>query len=461
MIAAEQDPNSTLTLEASPNGQVQRTVLPGGVRVITETMLGVRSASIGMWMRVGSRDELDHQAGCSHYLEHLLFKGTKNRDTHQIAMEIDAMGGESNAFTDKENTCFYSRVRDANIPHALDLLLDVVTNSLVAPAEVEEERGVILEEIAMRDDDPGDAVSELFAATILGTSTQRTAPLGRPIIGTNESITGMAAQTIADYYRTHYTPDRLAIAVAGNVEHDQVVAWARQGLQRVGWLEGGRTPGAPRLPNPGVTGEQVVASPGQFRLSARQIEQANVMMGVPGVHRNDERRFALAVADAMLGGGMSSRLFRSIRTTRALAYSVYSYNWQYSDAGIFGCYAGCLPRKTEQVIELMHQELDTVVAQGFTDEEVTRAKGQVQDEIVLGLEDPSSRMMRLGRSEWLSGQWVGIDERLARVANLTAEQVNQTAAQLLRQPRTLAVLGPFPEDSTFAATANPTAAVAS
>lgn len=449
MNAAEQAPDTTVTLEATPTTAVRRTVLPGGARVITETMQGVRTASIGMWVGVGSRDEHAHQAGCSHYLEHLLFKGTARRDTGQIAMELDAMGGESNAFTDKENTCFYARVRDANVSKAMDVLLDLVTASTVAPRQAQEERGVILEEIAMRDDDPGDAVTELFTAAMLGIDQERTAPLGRPIIGTAASITSMEPSTIAQYYRRHYTPDRLVIAVAGNVDHEQVVQYARENLGAVGWLEGGRAPAAPRLATVQTSAMQLMPEPGQFRLAVRPIEQANVMMGVPGMHRNDERRFAMAVVDAMLGGGMSSRLFRTIRTQRALAYSVYTYNAQYSDAGMFGCYAGCLPRKTEEVVALMRAELDAVVADGFTDEEVARAKDQVQDEIVLGLEDPPSRMMRLGRAEWLSAQWSTIESRLQRVAALTTTEINEVAAEVLNQPRTLAVLGPFQEDTTF------------
>ncbi|HMA46671.1 MAG TPA: pitrilysin family protein, partial [Frankiaceae bacterium] len=300
------------------DGTVRRTVLPGGVRVLTQTVPGVRSVSFGIWVGVGSRDETPATAGCSHYLEHLLFKGTRRRDAMTISASIEAVGGELNAFTTKEYTCYYARVLDVDLPLAVDVVCDMVTSSLLAPVDVDAERGVILEEIAMHDDDPGDAVHDLFATAVLGDT-----PLGRPVLGTAASIEGLSRSTIAGYYHRRYTPPVMVVAAAGNLDHERVVELVGRGF-------GGRLPdGAAPAPHRGgrrrpAAGEGVV-------VTRRPTEQANVVLGTTGVTRRDERRFALGLLSAALGEGMSSRLFQEVREKRGLAYSVYSFSCQYAD----------------------------------------------------------------------------------------------------------------------------------
>ena len=304
---------------------VSRTVLPGGLRVVTESLPTVRSAAFGIWAGVGSRDEGPDHAGATHYLEHLLFKGTGRRTALEISAAMDAVGGELNAFTGKEYTCYYARVLDADLPLAIDVLSDMVTSSLLEPKDVDAERGVILEEIAMNDDDPSDTVHEAFAAQLFGDT-----PLGRPILGTVDSINAITRDQIAEHYHAKYTPPDLVVAVAGNVEHAAVVEHVRQAFGHV--LAQDAAPRPPRLPGP-----QTPAPAGTgVRLVPRGIEQANLVLGCAGLSRTDEQRFALGVLNAALGGGMSSRLFQEIREKRGLAYSVYSFASQHSDSRAVG-----------------------------------------------------------------------------------------------------------------------------
>jgi predicted Zn-dependent peptidase len=428
------------TERLSGNGSVQRTVLPGGLRVITESLPAVRSAAFGIWAGVGSRDEDPAHAGATHYLEHLLFKGTSRRSALDISAAMDAVGGELNAFTAKEYTCYYARVLDEDLPLAIDVLSDMVTSSLIEPKEVDAERGVILEEIAMNEDDPSDLVHEAFAAQVFGDT-----PLGRPILGTVESINAISRDRIAEHYRARYTPDRLVVAAAGSLDHDHVVELTRTAFGSV--LAGDVPPAPPRL-----SGALAEAAAGTgVRLVSRPVEQANVVLGCGGLARTDSRRFALGVLNAALGGGMSSRLFQEIREKRGLAYSVYSFSSQHADCGQWGIYAGCLPAKTEEVLAICQDEVAKVVASGLTDEELERGKGQLRGSIVLGLEDPSSRMSRLGKSELVYPNLEPVDQILAEIEAVTPDHVREVAAAVLSQPKALAVVGPFDHDEPFAA----------
>ena len=420
------------------DGNVQRTVLDGGLRVITESLPSVRSAAFGIWAGVGSRDEDPAHAGATHYLEHLLFKGTARRTALDISAAMDAVGGELNAFTAKEYTCYYARVLDEDLPLAIDVLSDMVTGSLLEPKEVDAERGVILEEIAMNEDDPSDLVHEAFAAQLFGDT-----PLGRPILGSVDSINEISRDRIAEHYRARYTPDRLVVAAAGNLEHEAVVELTRAAFEAA--LHGSAEPAAPRL-----TGAQAGSATGTgVRLLSRPVEQANVVLGCAGLARTDERRFALGVLNAALGGGMSSRLFQEIREQRGLAYSVYSFSSQHADCGLWGVYAGCLPAKTEEVLAICQDEIAKVVDGGLTDEELERGKGQLRGSIVLGLEDPSSRMSRLGKSELVYPRLEPVEEILAAIESVTHDEVREVAAAVLSQPKALAVVGPFDDDAAF------------
>jgi predicted Zn-dependent peptidase len=419
---------------------VLRTVLPGGLRVVTESLPAVRSAAFGIWAGVGSRDEDRSHAGATHYLEHLLFKGTGRRTALEISAALDAVGGELNAFTAKEYTCYYARVLDEDLPLAIDVLSDMVTNSLIEAKEVDAERGVILEEIAMNEDDPADLVHEAFSEHVFGDT-----PLGRPILGTVESINSITRDRIAEHYRARYTPDRLVVAAAGGIDHDQVVQLTSAAFGAA--VSGTAEPISPRL---GTTVPGLGSGTG-VRLVSRPVEQANLVLGCAGLARSDDRRFALGVLNAALGGGMSSRLFQEVREKRGLAYSVYSFSSQHADCGQWGIYAGCLPAKTEEVLAICQEEIAKVVQSGLTDEELERGKGQLRGSIVLGLEDPSSRMSRLGKSELVYPRLEPVDEILAQIEAVSHDEVREIANTVLGQPKALAIVGPFDDDEVFAA----------
>jgi predicted Zn-dependent peptidase len=428
-------------LSAGGDSTVARTVLPGGLRVITESLPAVRSVAFGIWAGVGSRDEDLAHAGATHYLEHLLFKGTSRRSALDISAEMDAVGGELNAFTAKEYTCYYARVLDADLPLAIDVLADMVTGSLIEEKEVDAERGVILEEIAMNEDDPSDTVHEAFAAQLFGDS-----PMGRPILGSVDSINSITRLEISEHYAARYKPDNLVVAAAGSLEHEQVVELTRAAFGTV--LSGSAQPLPPRLLAPGTV--EPAAGTG-IRLVSRGIEQANLVLGCAGLSRTDERRFALGVLNAALGGGMSSRLFQEVREKRGLAYSVYSFSSQHADSGIWGVYAGCLPAKADEVLSICRDEIAKVISGGLTDDELDRGKGQLRGSIVLGLEDPSSRMSRLGKSELVYPRLEPVDEILAAIDGVTHDDVRGVAASVLAQPKALAVVGPFDDADAFAA----------
>jgi predicted Zn-dependent peptidase len=436
LAGRDQRVGSTRTLITSGDGAVvRRTVLPGGVRVISEYVPGVRSVAFGVWIGVGSRDETPSLAGASHYLEHLLFKGTRKRDALTIAAALDEVGGELNAFTAKEYTCYYARVLDTDLTVAVDVVCDMVTSSLLAAKEVDNERSVILEEIAMHDDDPGDSVHDSFAAL-----TWPDDALGRPVLGSVASIEAMSRTSINGYYRRRYRSDQLVITAAGNVDHATLVRLVKKALAGVE-VDDSRSPGKPRkgAKAPDFSHGTVVRN--------RPTEQANLVYGVPGLARHDDRRFALGVLNAALGGGMSSRLFQEIREIRGLAYSVYSFASHYTDTGVLGVYAGCHPDRAAQVIDLCREQLALAAAQGLRAEELARGKGQMRGGLVLGLEDTGSRMSRLGKAELVYGDLMTVEEMLALIDAVTLDDARSLAAELLTQPLSLAVIGPYDEGS--------------
>ena len=430
----------TRTLEKGDGGGglVRHTVLPGGLRIVTEAMPTVRSVTVGIWVGVGSRDEAPSLAGASHYLEHLLFKGTRRRDAMTISSAIDAVGGEMNAFTSKEYTCFYARVLDTDLPLAVDMVCDLVTSSVIKAADVESERGVILEEIAMHEDDPTDMVHDQFAQVLFGDG-----PLGRPVLGSVESIETIGRGAIAGYYHRRYRPQDMVVAVAGNVDHALVVRLVKAAFVTAGLAGESAAPAGPRL------GLQRAAGVGGVRVIRRTTEQANVVIGTPGVSRRDDRRFALGVLNAALGGGMSSRLFQEVREKRGLAYSVYSYHAQYADTGLFGIYAGCVPRKVDDVLAICREEVEKVTDHGITAEELERGKGQLRGSLVLGLEDTGSRMSRIGKAELVYGELLSVDNIIDRINKVSLDDVSSVAAEVLAAKPTLAVVGPFDEDRDF------------
>ncbi len=418
----------TRRLDATGGGEITRTVLPGGLRIVSEAMPGVRSVSVGVWVPVGSRDETPALAGTSHFLEHLLFKGTTTRSALDIAIDMDAVGGECNAFTEKEHTCFYATVLDRDLPLAIDVVSDVVLHARVTAQDVDVERSVVLEEIAMRDDDPSDLVFDEFSSALYGDS-----PVGRPILGTVESIAALTRAQVHGYYARRYQPGEMVVSVAGNVAHADVVRLVRRAFGEVAEPSASR---ARRAMTPGRPDRSVA-------VLADDTEQANLVLGMHGMSRHDPQRFALGVLSATLGGGMSSRLFQRIREERGLAYSVYSFSHAYDDTGQFGVYAGCQPGKADEVLTLMRAELDAVAGGGLDAAEIERGKGQMRGSVVLGLEDSGARMSRIGKNELCYGDVLGLDQLLGEIDAVTPADVADVAAEVLARPRCLTVVGPF------------------
>ena len=417
---------------------VRRTVLPSGLRIVTEEVPSVRSAAIGIWANVGSRDETPAVAGASHFLEHLLFKGTTRRTALEISSTIEAVGGEMNAFTSKEYTCFYARVIDTDLPMAIDVISDLITSSIVSALDVDAERKVVLEEIAMRDDDPSDLVHDLYAETYYGDTT-----LGRPILGTIKSIKDMTRSSVFNYYKKKYLPQDLVVAVAGNIKHKRVVAMVEEALSRDNFLN---VKGSPQIrPNTPVKTKPVQS----VGLLTRKTEQAHMFYGMEGVARSDERRFGMGVLASALGGGMSSRLFQEIREKRGLAYSVYAYAQQFAGSGQIGFYAGCNPTKAIEVVEIIREVLADVAENGMSHEEIERAKGAVRGSLVLSQEDSGSRMSRIGKNEIVYGQVMGFDDILKAISRVNPTDVREIASEYLTKSPTLALVGPFKSEAKF------------
>ncbi len=425
---------------ASSDAAVRRTVLPSGITVITETVPTARSVSIGVWVSVGSRDETPSLAGVTHFLEHLLFKGTRTRSAAEISAAIDGVGGELNAFTGKEYTCYHARVLDHDVELAVTLLSDMLVGSTLPAAEVRTERDVILEEIAMNDDDPDETVHDAFVSALFGDI-----PIGRPIVGTSESIGALTRRQVVGYFRRRYRPDRLVVSAAGNVDHRVFVGLIRRGFAAAA--------GSPAVPY-GLrrTGSPPSLARESVRLVTRPTEQATFLLGVPGLSHCDERRFAANILSTVLGGGTSSRLFQEVRERRGLAYSVYSVLTSYADTGYVAVGGGCLPDKLGPVLEVVGRALGSLAADGVTTEELDRAKGQLRGSFVLGLEDTFSQMIRLARGELVYGDLLSIDEVLARIDAVTLDDVAAVGAELLRQPATLAVVGPYTDESELGRT---------
>lgn len=400
-----------------------------GVRLVTESMPHVRSASIGFWVDAGSRDEPDELAGAAHLLEHLLFKGTETRSAQDIANAFDAAGGELNAYSAREHTCFYARVLDTDLAMATDVLCDMFHHGALRPEDLESERRVVLEEIRMAADVPEDWVHDVHSeASWPGHA------LGRAVIGTESSIGSMQRERLIEFYREGYVPDRLVVSAAGSMTHDEVAGLL---LER---LDPGTAPVRRSNASPPVWG-------GPNAVYARKgSEQAHVVWGFEGVGREDPDRYALSVMNALYGGGVSSRLFQEVREKRGLAYSVYSGYHTYLETGLFSVYAGMQPDTARQVLEIAGAEAVQIASGEVGAEEVERAKGQVRGGLVLSMDDPGGRMTRLGRSELVHGEVPTVDELLARIDAVSREDVARVAKRIFAgNGSVLACVGPMQE----------------
>jgi len=417
---------------------IRRSVLPSGLRVVSEHMPGVRSVALGAWVGVGSVDEPASLAGATHYLEHVLFKGTTTRSALDISAEIDSVGGELNAFTGKEFTCYYSRVLDDDLPLAVDVLGDILCNALLTSADIEAERDVIGEELAMATDDPADLVHELFAELMFDVH-----PLARPILGSAESVQSLSRRQIRGWFGRRYQLPSMVVSAAGNVEHDKLVRLVRKAFAPRLVDAPKAPPAPPRRQSTGRNRWEPGIDGARIRLVNRHTEQAHVVLGMSSLTRDDPDRMALSVVNTALGGGMSSRLFNDIREKRGLAYSVFSCTSAFADAGTFAVYAGCLPAKTREVLDRMSAAVREIAADGITGDELIRAKGALRGSLVLGLEDPSSRMTRLGKSELVYPEFRSTDDLLAMIDAVTLDHANAVAARVLSDEQRIAVVGPF------------------
>jgi predicted Zn-dependent peptidase len=404
--------------------------LPCGIRLVTEAMPHVHSACAGFWVGTGSRDESPQQAGISHFLEHLLFKGSPTRSARAIAEQIDAIGGDMNAFTTKEFTAFYVRTLASDVDLGLDILSDIFWDPALRHEEVDSERQVILEEVAMHRDEPADVVQERFAEACFPGH-----PLGREVLGDPEVITNVTVDEIRAFLLRHYRPANVVVAVAGDIDHEKVA----EGIERrFAGVVGGETPAR-------------LAPGGQVRhldVTSRDTEQAQVVVGMRAPDRRSPKRFALSLLNHVLGGGISSRLFQSIREERGLAYSVVSERLAFEDSGALAISVGTSPERVHEVLDLIVEELDLLAAKGVTNDELARAQGFVRADTWLGLEDSGTRMSRIASGLLLMDEVPSVDEQLARIDAVGLDEVTRVAQEILEGERVCAIVGPF-EESDF------------
>lgn len=402
-----------------------KTVLDNGITVVSEHMDSVHSVALGFWVYAGARDEAPRFFGMSHFMEHMLFKGTPTRSALDISTAFDAMGAELNAFTSRECTCFYSRVIDEHLPEAFEILADMVVNASFDQDAIDLEREVVIEEIARNEDSPDEYVYDLFADAMFPTH-----PLGRPVLGNRTTVGGFESADMREYHDTHYTTGNLVVAASGNVSHEQLVELSKRFLS--GMKTGTRQHRA------------FAAEQHRVQLSCLQkdTEQAHVLMGYPAFDTNDPRRFALGILDTALGGGMSSRLFQEIREKRGLVYSVYTTTQLFEDAGVFAAYAGTRPDNVREVLDVMQKEFALAAAKGITQEELDRARELICGNFVFSMESTRAHMTRLGRLFVLGLEVRSPEQTLEDYRCVTLQQVNEVAGDLLSQQPTVAVVSP-------------------
>ena len=398
--------------------------LKNGLRVVTEYIPHFPSVSVGLWIGAGSMYETQEENGLSHFVEHMLFKSTENRTTREIAVEMDAIGGQVNAFTSKECTCYYAKVIAEHLPRAMELLTDLLLNAKMDEEEFEKERGVILEEIAMCEDTPEDLVYDLLAEAYFGDH-----PLARPILGTHSQIASVTREALIDYRRRHYRPDNTVLAIAGDFDRAQFAELAERLLGD--WQAQGET----------VVPEPRTQAITQVKLRRKDIEQTHICLAYPGVGQDDADLYPLSVMNNLLGGGMSSRLFQRIREEMGAAYSVYSFPSTYPNCGTLTIYAGTSPDLAQRVADELHEQIAALMQGGVTDEEFAMAKDQLRVSYILGLESSSSRMSSIGRSKLLRGKAVDPRDVIARIEAVTKEDTERVLREVFARPFAASAVG--------------------
>jgi predicted Zn-dependent peptidase len=406
----------------------QQTTLDNGVTVITERMDAVRSVSVGVWFKVGSRDEATTEQGISHFMEHMMFKGTSRRDAFTISQDFESIGAEQNAFTSKEYTCYYSRFIDERLDEVMDILGDMVTSSVFAQESIDSEREVVIEEIARSEDTPDDYIFELFTAASFPSHA-----LGRPIIGTREVVGSFMHADCIGYRDRHYHADNCVVIASGNIDHNTFVALCERHLAPL--------PRGTRNARNTVTLQERE----RFSIMRKETEQAHIIYGMPGIPIGDDDRFAGSLLDTALGGGMSSRLFQEVREKRGLAYAVYSTTMPYIGAGQFIVYAGTRPSNIEEVVSIVQRELSGALGAGLTAEELERVREYAIGHIVLSMESTSQRMLRLGKSAISETELLSLDELIARYRAVSLDDIQRVAARVLDQMPTIAIISPRAE----------------
>ncbi len=410
----------------------RKVTLDNNVHILTEDVPHVRSVAVGFWVDVGSRDENVEVNGVSHFIEHLMFKGTNHRTAKEIAETLDAVGGQLNAFTTKEYTCYYARVLDEHIDLAVDLLSDMIFESKFEPQDVDRERNVILEEIKMYEDAPDELVHDIFASSMWDGHA-----LGRPIIGTAEVIENISRDKIIDFYNTYYNPGKMVVAVAGNIKHEDVV----EKFNKVFNQKKGSGP-LRKMTSPSPRQDIVCRG--------KETEQVHLCVGTPGLSLDDENIYVFQIINTILGGGLSSRLFQEIREQRGLVYSVYSYHSSYHDTGLFCIYAGLSKQNVDEVLDLIFKQVKDIHVNGVKTKELQRAKDQLKGNLYLSLENVSTRMSRLGKSQLYLGKVIPPEEIVKRINKVEAHEVQELARDLLRPEHfSLATVGPWEDCGNF------------
>jgi predicted Zn-dependent peptidase len=428
--AAVGDSNQPVTDLLDPG--VEQTELPNGLRIVTETMPEARSVTLGAWVRIGGRDEPDDLSGASHFLEHLLFKGTDQRSAKQIAEAIDAVGGEMNAFTAREHTAYYARLPHERLRLGIAVLSDVLTAPTLRAADVEAERQVIVEEILMNLDAPEDRVHTALSRALFADH-----PLGREVLGEMSTVEAITREDIATFFARWYRPATMVFTAAGRLDHAEVVDAVQAGF---GGTEGGELP---ERVAPGAATDHLV-------VENDDTEQAHLSLGWRSLTNGDDDRWALSVANQVLGGGMASRLFQEVREERGLAYSVYSHPTAFVDSGYLTIYCGTAPKRAQEALAVIDDVLATVLADGIDEHELAVAAGYLEGSMLLGLEDSGGRMARLGRSLMQRDRITPIGEHVRRLRAVSVDDVSHVLHRVLDGPRTLAAVGPFNADDLVA-----------